>query len=221
MLEFSLLDMTPYSRDVYFEIVGLYNEEVWPLQIPLLAVSLWMLITTFIRDLGRSKIVWWLMGGAWFWCGVVFQMQHYASINWAGEAFGYLFLIQSAVIVFVAQFGQFSSKGEMTVLSWQTYQVLMVLGLVIYPLASVFEGREISQIELFGLMPTPTLIVLFALSLWISGWKRYVLVLIPLIWSVISASFAWTLGLVELYAILASIVIWILGVCGSCLTIKE
>ena len=37
LLQFSLSDMVMYSRQTYIEMMGLYNQAIWPTQVPAMA----------------------------------------------------------------------------------------------------------------------------------------------------------------------------------------
>lgn len=208
LFQFSLLDMTPYSRQAYFDMIGLYNHAVWPAQIPALVLGLWLV---YFAGRQNARGIFVGLGVAWLWCGWVFQMQYYATLNWAGDMFAYLFLAQGGLLIAA---GVLAKKPQwITTRTTRVYagRSLLVFAILFYPPAGLLEDRTFPQLELFGLAPAPTLLTTFAILLLVGGPLRYGLAVIPVLWSCIAVGFAWTLGLFEAYAIFAGLLVCLAG----------
>ena len=212
LLQFSLSDMVMYSRQTYIEMMGLYNQAIWPTQVPAMALALRLLYIVLNQGRQNIRVVFLGLGVAWLWSGLVFHMRHYSSINWAAPAFGYLFAVQGFLLIAVGCFPKAPVwKAPRKWLVWVN-QALFIMAVLVYPLACLLEGRTPMQLELFALTPAPTLIATFALLLFVDGHWRYWLVLIPVLWSFISGSFSWELQLLEAYAVFTALLVWLMNV---------
>jgi len=210
-LQFSIVDMTPYSRPIYFDMIGLYNKAVWPMHVLAMILMFWLLLISIRPGQHRVSSAFWILGAAWLWTGWIFHMQYYSSINWAGVAFGYLFLIQGGLLLALACIPVtpvWNVSKKWPVLAGR---LLLILAIVAYPLTGLLEQRTLIQLDMFAMTPTPTLMATLAFLLLLEGRIKYALVVIPLLWAFISASFAWTIQLLEVYAILLVMFVWLMS----------
>lgn len=212
-LQFSLLDMTSYDRLSWFNLIEGYYQIYTVL--PFIAATLTLLLLWLI--LGKTRhaphyaLI--LLAVCWGWCGWVFQMQYHASLNWAGIAFGWVFVIQAGLLLLAALLGK--TLTWRTPGSWQFIVGLsvVILGTVLYPATGLLESRTLKQLEWFAAMPAPTTLATLGVLMLLIQPIRLGLLIIPLLWSLISAAFAWTLGLLEVYftglALLALVIHWL------------
>jgi len=224
LLQFSLLDMTPYDQQSWFNLLANYHQAVWPVLFlaPLLIVA--MLLLLFIPAKLRSvfkpvemhannhlpaRMVIALLGVSWLWCGAVFHMQYFANLNWAAPWFGWAFLLQGGLLLLAAVLIKTATWVSLSSLRGYLAMTLLTVGLLIYPLSGLIEGRTLLQMEWFPLLPAPIVLVSFALIILLKSRWRHALVIIPLLWGVVSAAFASTLGLLEFYFISGAIVLWL------------
>jgi len=76
--------------------------------------------------------------------------------------------------------------------------LIFVAALLLYPAIAPLMGRGWPAAELFGLAPDPTAIgTLAILALAAKGWRRWVLMPIPLLWCLLSTATLWTMGAPE------------------------
>lgn len=210
LFQFSIFDMTPYSRQIYFDMFGLYNQKVWPIHIPAMLMTLWLLYICFRPEKHSASVVFMILSVAWLWNGWVFHIQYYSDINWAGEIFGYLFVAQGIVLLAVG------SLAKMPIWklsqSWEVKagRILLILVVLLSPIVGLLEGRTLAQLGWFAITPTPTFLGTLAFLLFVKGRVRYGLAAIPLLWGFISAGFAWSLKLLDTYAILIVLCIWLI-----------
>jgi hypothetical protein len=122
-----------------------------------------------------------------------------------------VFIAEGVLLVLAALLIKKSILVPLTSARGWVASFLLLLGLVIYPLSGLLEGRTLTQLEWFPLLPAPITLVTVALLMLLSTRWRHVLVIVPLLWVVISGAFATTLGLLEFYFMVGSGVLWLLS----------
>ncbi len=215
LLQFSLLDMTPYNRQSWFNLVGEYNQSLWFIYPIAIVITLLLLSLLFKSSdkVSENKSVRWafvILGVAWIWNGAVFHLQYFANLNWAAPWFGGMFLAQGCLILLIAFFMKSALWVSFASVRGRLAIFLLFIGLLVYPLSQLLEDRSFSQVEWFPLLPTPVLLVTIALVILLSSRWRYALVIIPILWGIISAAFALSLGLLEFYFIAGALLICLL-----------
>lgn len=215
LLQFSLLDMTPYDRQSWFNLVGDYNQAIWlayPVAL-LLTLVLLRLLFTATQDINANqsvRLIFAILAASWLWTGAVFHAQYFTNLNWAAPWFGWMFVAEGCLLLLAAVFMKSASFVSLSSLRGRLALFLLLIGLVIYPLSGLLEGRSYTQLEWFPLLPTPVTLVSFALLMLLKTRWRHALVIIPMLWGVVSAAFATTLGLLEFYFMTGAIVLWLL-----------
>ena len=214
LLQFSLMDMTPYDRQSWFNLLAGYHRAIWPLHL----LALPMLLALPLLVMGHDKVgikqttavrlTLASLGLSWLWCGGVFHMQYFSSLNWAAQWFGILFMIQGGLLLLAA--GLLRTVQWVGMPSWRGWLgvIVLLVALLVYPLSGLLEGRTLLQLEVFPLLPAPVMLITVAVLILLNSGFRHVLVIIPLLWGVISAAFAATLGLVEAYFMVGALAIW-------------
>lgn len=211
MFNFSLLDMVPYSRSVFFELVGQYNLSIWPAQIPVLIFAVYLIYLSIKTDTYVSQVVLPAVGLAWIISGWYFFMQNYAGINWIGRYFGYLFIIQGVLLMVSGLAVKVTFFTPQTNYIKHLLAFLLILVFLLYPLTGLFDGRSFIQLEVFALTPDATLLVTLVYLSFIKGKIKFLLLPIPAVWSVISISFAFGLELFKLYWVAAVLIVCLLS----------
>jgi len=214
LLQFSLLDMTPYDRQSWFNLVGDYNQSIWLAYPVALLLTLALLRLLFLpTKIAQPQVVRWalaLLSISWLWVGAVFHMQYFAELNWAAHWFAWAFVLQGGLLLLVAAFIKSATWVSLSSLRGRLATCLLLIGLLVYPLSGLLEGRRFAQLEWFPLLPAPVTLVSLALVLLLQSQWRHVLVVVPVLWAVVSAAFATTLGLFEFYFMAGAIVLWLL-----------
>jgi len=213
LLQFSLLDMTPYNRESWFNLVGEYNQNLWFIYPIAFVFSLYLLRLLYQSFRGSphkpiQKILV-LLSLAWFWTGAVFHYHYFSDLNWAAPWFGGAFIIQGILLLIAAFLLKTMTWVSFATLRAQIGILILLVGLLIFPLSLLLEGRSLLQTEWFPLLPTPVLLVSIALIILLDTRWRHALLIIPIVWAIISGAFASTLDLLELYFILAGIIFWL------------
>jgi len=215
LLSFSLADMTPYDRTTWFSLIGDYNHAIWlalPFALGSTLVLLHALYTSNAAAVERKSrnVPFIILASGWIWTGAVFHIFFLAQLNWAAPWFGWLFIAQGVLLLAAAFFTKVTFWSKLS--SWRVRMacLMLIAGLFIYPLIGLIEGRDWDQLETFPTTPAPLTLVTFAILILLKSRLRHILAFIPLIWAVISAAFAATLGVFEVYALGGAILIWII-----------
>ena len=216
LLQFSLLDMTPYDQRSWFNLVAGYLQAIWPFNLLALLFSLAVPALMFkykalnISESVSLRLVLAMLGLAWLWCGAVFHWQFFANLNWAAPWFGWVFIVEGGLLVLTALLLKqsawiplFSARSILAI-------VLLIAGIIVYPLSGLLEGRTWIQLEWFPLLPASVTLVTFAVLMMLNTRWRHALVIIPLLWGIVSAAFATTLDLLEFYFITGAIIFWLM-----------
>ncbi|EMR13859.1 hypothetical protein MPL1_02978 [Methylophaga lonarensis MPL] len=191
---YQLQDFIPFTVDIYLRLLERLNESFWPLQILTLLLGISALCLA-IRH--HSRLLCLLLAPIWAFVGYGFFIQHYAELNWAGGNIGYFFFAQSLLLLLVALSGAGVDKSPVkqhilttlpVVIGW----AIVLAGLIALPMLSVMIAHTWTQAEIFGIHADPTAITTLGFVLIVfSGWRLWLLSLIPALWLLISA-LTWT-----------------------------
>jgi Family of unknown function (DUF6064) len=67
---------------------------------------------------------------------------------------------------------------------------LVVFALAVQPLIGPLVGRPWSQAEVFGVAPDPTVVVTLGVLALVSGWRKRLILAIPIVWCLVSGAIA-------------------------------
>lgn len=205
----------PFTVEEFFGVFRAYNETIWPLQWILIALAVGAVGLVFRPGANGSRIAAAIVATLWLWAGVVYHVTFFAEINPAARVFGAVFVLQSAALLGT---GVWSSR-----LTWErpradlrgwTGGVLIVFALVVYPLLGTALGHRYPAAPTFG-TPCPLTIYTIGLLVWARPPVPLVTVVVPLLWSLVGASAALTLGVREDLALV------IAGVIGLAVVVRE
>ena len=139
----------------------------------------------------------------------MYNLIFFSTINKAAYLFGALYIIQSGLFFYAGVV-----KGKL-LFSYQpnkysiTGAVLVVYGLLIYPLLGMALGHIYPAQPTFGL-PCPTTIFTFGLLLWTETKTPKYILIIPAIWTIIGFFAALNFGIYEDIGLLISGVVGVL-----------
>lgn len=200
---YRLSDLLMFSPATYWRLIELYHREVWPAQLIAFAAGLFALGLAASRRAGAGRVLAVLLAAIWLWVGWAFHWQRYANINWAAQYFAVAFAIQAVLLLGL---GALSGNGHAPIagvvgrgvrvrnLGW----VLVVSGMLLYPLAGLLAGRPWTRIELFGLTPEPTALaslgLLLASAQPLSRSRRCLLAVIPTLSLLVGAATLWAMA---------------------------
>jgi hypothetical protein len=148
-----------FSARTYYRLIDSYNTEVWPLQAVALAVALGALLwLARERSILRDRALFAMLAAAWLWLAWGFAYSRFATINWAAVYAAGVYAAQGAALLWVGVVRGAVAFRQRPQPSDPVAIVMVVAGLMAYPLIGAAFGRPWSQTEVFGLVPAPTAI---------------------------------------------------------------
>jgi hypothetical protein len=184
----------PFNTQQFLDVFRSYNTTVYPLQVLFVLLAAIVIYLTLMKAKGNGKSILVVLAVFWFWMGAVYHIGFFSSINKAAYGFGALFIFQGILLLtHASKAPSFSfQKNISTLIS----TVLLVYALIVYPLLGYIAGHGYPYAPTFGL-PCPTTIFTLAVFLLTVNRMPAYLIVIPLLWTVIGFSAAFTLGIYE------------------------
>ncbi len=190
---YELSDLLLFTKDTYYRQIELYNAEIWPAQLAALAAGLAILVLIRRRPSGSGRLIALLIAAAWIGPAWGYFLTRHAFINWVSPYYGWAFVAEAAFFLLIGvPGGRLTFRTQMTSIR-RFGLALFVFALLIQPLTGVLAGRPIAQAELFGVMPDPTGVATLGLLL-AADRVRWVLLVVPVLWSVVAGLTLWTMG---------------------------
>jgi len=193
---YRLSDFLLFSPRVYWRMFELYNEAIWPLQVPALAAGLGAITVVALRPRHHGRPIAILLAILWAFVGWSFLWQRYATINWAAVYVAPIFGLQAALSLILGglfdrlTFDQRRTRRYVGVL-------LGAFALAGYPLLAPLLGRPWAGAEIFGIAPDPTAIGTLGFLLLARGRLALLLLPVPLLWCLLSGATLWAMDVWE------------------------
>lgn len=189
---YQLQQFIPFSSDVYLRLLERIGEAYWPWHIATLLLGVLVLLLA-LRHKAHAGCM--LLAPLWAIVGVAFFIQHYAELNWAGDFFGYAFIAEAILLLFIALSGKGLAKTAPAKRPAIVIGLILALtGLVGWPFIWLLTGSSWYQAEVFGIFADPTAIATLGLLLiMLRGWLLWLSAIIPLLWLLISGLTWWVL----------------------------
>jgi hypothetical protein len=186
----------PFTREQFFQVFAIYNEEIMPLQIGLVLLALSAFGAMVVRRRDSDRVISAILAALWAWMGIGYHFMYFRDVNPAAPLFGLAFLAAAAIFAWIGVVqGRLVFDGESRARR-VTGHVLIVYSLVGYPLLAAMLGREFPAMPTFGL-PCPTTIFTLGILAFLSApFPRYVFA-IPVAWAMIGSQAAFLLGVYE------------------------
>ena len=197
-------DFLMFAPRTYYRLFEIYNTEVWPGPLVVLALGLALLGSAARRTPAAARVAMLLLGATWLWVAWAFHWQRYATIHTAAPWFAAAFAAQGVLLLACGGIG-----ARWRVRTRRDWRGRVGLGLLLFaqlaqPWLGVALGRPWRQAELFGLAPDPTVLGTLGLILLLqpgreAGTARstpqfgWLLWSIPLLWCAISGVTLWTM----------------------------
>jgi len=190
----------PFTIEQFLGVFRAYNEAVWPMQIVFYGVAAAGGALAVRPRPGSGQWISGLLALLWAWMGVVYHWDFFRSINPAAGLFAAMFVLQAVLflgagvvrprLAFRARPDGVGAAGA----------ALIAYGLIVYPILGALSGHPYPEGPTFGL-PCPTTIFTLGLLLWAERPVPLWVVAIPALWSLIGASAAVSLGMIEDYVL--------------------
>jgi len=179
----------PFDVEQFFAVFARYNTAVWPGQVILLALAAGAVALAWHSqgDVWMDRAVATVLALLWIWMGVVYHIGFFRAINPAAVLFGALFVAEGLLLAWYGvlhhglEFRPTGARGA-------AGTALLAYAFFIYPLLNGLAGHRYPATPTFGL-PCPTTIFTFGLLLWAEH-RRWSVLVVPLVWSVVGGSAA-------------------------------
>jgi Family of unknown function (DUF6064) len=194
---YGLEDFLMFSPATYWRLVAQYHQSVWPGQLLMLVVAgaLTVMIRATARLAARTVLV--VLAGLWLWVAWAFFLDRYAGITWAANYLAGAFGLQAALLMAAAltlDDQRSPGWGRGSAIGW----MLVVVGLILFPVASFIAGTGWSQTLVFGIDPEPTALAsagfVWALNHTLTRRWRIALSVIPVALLLASGATYWALA---------------------------
>lgn len=195
--------MLPFTRNDFLAVFAEYNAAVWPLQLFAWGAGSAMLLAILRPTPRRDRIVALGLGLMWLWTGAVYHALYFAPINPVALLFGVLFVAQAALLLRAAWRGHLHFGLLRSAPAWLG-GVLVLYGLVLYPIAGLLAGHAYPAMPMFGITPCPVVLFTVGLLLLTTSPVPMSLLVIPFLWSLIGGSAAWVLDMPQDWMLLVS-----------------
>ncbi len=202
----------PFTQEQFFAVFSNYNTSVFPFQIVLYIMALAISYFLFKPTKYSNKLITLILAFYWLWMGVVYHLMFFTPINPAAKIFGVLFILQGILFAYTAIKNKFEFLLENNIPSYIGV-FFIVFGTILYPLVGLMIGHVFPNSSTFGL-PCPTTIFTFGVLILAPRIQRYIII-IPLLWSLLGFSAAFSLGVKEDFSLL------IAGIVGSTLILLK
>ncbi|MEQ8287543.1 hypothetical protein [Thalassospira sp.] len=210
--DYGLADLLLFSPRVYYRLFETLNTTWWLVVASAFVAGLIAFGMALRHGHRGNRVILVLLSLIWGWVSYGFLWQYYMPINWAVPYFLPGFVAESVLLaVFAARPLplRFGWRGD---LSSYVGVGLMVCAFVLYPFAGLIEGRSLIQAELFGSAADPTALGTLGFVLMARGTWRWLLLLVPLIWCVLSSATLWVMD--QNIALVPLIAVWVTVFCG-------
>jgi hypothetical protein len=193
----------PFTVEQFFEVFVRYNQGVWPMQVVLVALALAAVLLLFVPRPHGSQVISAIVSFLWAWMAIAYHFAFFAAINPGARFFGAFFLLGAfwfAWIGVIKDHLRFAAHGGLR--AWLG-GLLIAFALLGYPLLGALLGHWYPATPTFGL-PCPTTIYTIGMLLFAVAPVPRSAFIAPVLWSMIGATAAFTLGVPQDYSLLAA-----------------
>jgi len=177
-----------FSSRTYYRLFELYNAAIWPVQVLAIALGLVILVLLVRAGPSRSRWIAAILSASWLFVAIAFHARRYATINFAAVHFAWAFGIEAALLILTGALGRLEFERPAD-LAGRAGMAMFVFALVVSPLVGPALGRGWRGIELFGVAPDPTAVATLGILLLARGRGRWLLMVVPALWCVITGAF--------------------------------
>ncbi len=199
----------PFNSTDFFNVFGLYNSAVWPLQTFAYVLALFVLFLYLKRHPDAGKATFILLSLLWLINGIGYHLIYFSAINKAAFVFGGLFVVQALLFAWMAYKTPIAPPEIMPARRAAAVAIILY-AMVLYSLIGHFSGHVYPNAPVFGVAPCPTVIFTFGVLLLSTDRLRWALSLIPLLWALVGTSAAFVLGVREDFGLAAAAALYVL-----------
>ena len=189
----------PFTAEEFFDVFRRYNEAVWPAQIGLIAVGLFVAFAAYRANARRScrwaQVAIVLLAALWLWSGIVYHRMFFASITPAGKVFGSLFIAQAGLLL-ISLFANGSTFQPTSRTNGIVSFALIGYALLLYQMLGLALGQRYPAMPTFG-APCPTTIFTFGVFCLLPASIPRFAIVVPVLWTLIASYAAFGFGVHE------------------------
>lgn len=185
---YTLSDFLMFSPRAYYRLFELYNQALWPAQIPALALGFITLALLCRGGPHQGRAVAATLAAGWLWVAWAFHLQRYAAIHWAAVYFAAGFAFEAGLLAWMG-----AVRGQLRLPPSRIGLGIFLFGLAAYPLVGPLLGRPWAQTEVFAIGPDPTVIATLGILVPRGGRPPLVLLLVPMLWCAVSGATLWAM----------------------------
>lgn len=180
----------------FLSMMSRYNSTFWPLQLVAYALGCAAVVLAFRSTPRSSGIISTILALFWLWVGVIFNWVYFRPLYSMAIAFVVLFAIEAGLLVFTGVFRQSLSFRLRADARGVVGALLVLYGMVGYPVIEYLLGRGYPSLLPFGLAPCPLTVFTLGLFLWTDRRLPWYVLVIPFLYS-LSGVLPVSLGIVE------------------------
>jgi hypothetical protein len=196
----------PFSLVEFLNVFKNYNQTIFPLQIVFYFAAFLCIYFLYTGNKNATRIISIALAFFWLWMGIVYHIVFFSEINNAAYIFGGLFILQGIMFAGCGLIRKKLSFEYTKSAVNNTGLILIAYALIIHPVLGHNLGHAYPYSPTFGL-PCPTTIFTLGILLFADKKMPMHLLIIPLLWSIIGFTAAFTLTIYEDIGLLAAGVI--------------
>jgi Family of unknown function (DUF6064) len=197
----------PFTLEAFYGVFKAYNNAVWPMQFPLLALSV-LAVVLLLRQRSYSNVaISIILALLWVWQALAYHLAFFITINPLAYGFAALFIAGAATFFWQ---GVVTKKLTFKITTgWRMWAgwSLIIFSLLLYPAWTYFSGHRYPAFPTFGLPCPTTLFTIGLLAFLVRPYPRSVFV-VPVLWCFVGSQAAFVF---DVQADLGLIVAGILG----------
>lgn len=201
----------PFAPAQFFDVFRAYNTAIWPLQWLFYLGAMAAVVTALLGLRHSGRVVAATLAVFWSWLALVYHLAFFWRINPAAPWFAGVSLLAAAMFGWQGVYRD-GFRFERGLDARKLAGVSLTLyALVVYPLIGVGLGHPFAEVPTLGL-PCPTTLFTFGLLLLAARPIPRMTVPMPMLWAAIGATAAFSLGVLQDYALLLTLVagVWLL-----------
>ncbi len=198
--------MLPYTTEVWFAALAEYHATWFPGPVLMALAAVPAFVTALRGGPAGGRAAFWFLAASWIWVGAVHQILHMANLNFMAPVYGGAWIAGGVLFAAYAGFVRDTRLRFAGDARGQAALALVVLGLIVYPLASLALGYGWRSVPLAGAAPDPTAILTAGMILALRRPPLWLFVP-PSFWAVVAGVSAYLLHSPLFYAVPAAVAV--------------
>ena len=200
----------PFTRAEFYGVFSAYNTAVWPMQLPLMALSVLAVLLLMRQRSYSSMGISAILTALWVWQALAYHLAFFSAINPLAYGFAALFMAGAGVLFWQGVIRRkLNFKPAGTTGSWRALAGwgLIIFAWLVYPAWTYFSRHRYPAFPTFGLPCPTTLFTIGLLAFLVKPYPRSVFI-VPVLWCFVGSQAAFVF---DVQADLGLIVAGVLG----------